>query len=137
MLTIEKVKSNLANYKIENGIVIDKITNQPVQDENSILEIKSSILFYMEAKEKYDRLLRQSHSGQLRYGLEHFVEEQMKDFSVNNEVQEQGAISPSNKLVNEILNLNGHIQEFWMGDDLKNGKYSILLEPKKVIFYHI
>ena len=131
MLTVEQVKNNVSNYKIENGIVIDKSSNQPVQDENKLLEVKSSILFYTEAKEKYDRLLKQSHSGQLKYGLGYFVEEQMKDFSVNNEVQEQGSISPHNKLTNEILNSNGHIQEFWMGDDLKNGKYSILLEPKK------
>ncbi len=131
MLTVEQVKYNISNYKIENGIVIDKSNNQPVQDVDKILEVKSSILFYTEAKEKYDRLLKQSHSGQLKYGLGYFVEEQMKDFSVNNEVQEQGSISPHNKLTNEILNSNGHIQEFWMGDDLKNGKYSILLEPKK------
>jgi len=131
MLTVEQVKNNITNYKIENGIVIDKSNNQPVQDEDRILEVKSSILFYTEAKEKYDRLLKQSHSGQLKYGLGHFVEEQMKDFSVNNEVQTQGSISPHNKLTNEILNSNGNIQEFWMGDDLKNGKYSILLEPKK------
>ena len=131
MLTVEQVKNNITNYKIENGIVIDKSNDQPVYDEDRILEVKSSILFYTEAKEKYDRLLKQSHSGQLKYGLGHFVEEQMKDFSVNNEVQTQGSISPHNKLTNEILNSNGNIQEFWMGDDLKNGKYSILLEPKK------
>ena len=131
MFTVEQVKNNITNYKIENGIVIDKSNNQPVQDEDRILEVKSSILFYKEAKEKYDRLLKQSHSRKLKYGLGYFVEEQMKDFSVNNEVQIQGSISPHNKLTNEILNSNGNIQEFWMGDDLKNGKYSILLEPKK------
>lgn len=131
MLTVEQVKNNVSNYKIENGIVVDKTNNQPVQDEDKVLEVKSSILFYTEAKEKYNRLLKQSHSGQLKYGLGHYVEEQMKDFSVNNEVQTQGSISPHNKLTNEILNSNGHIQEYWMGDDLKNGKYSILLEPKK------
>ena len=134
MLTVEQVKNNVSNYKIENGIVIDKSSNQPVQDENKILEVKSSILFYNEAKEKYEELLKQSHLGKLNFGVGHFVEEKMKDFSVNNEVQSMGSMSSTNKLVNEILNSNGHIQENWEGKDLKKGKYSILLEPKKGYF---
>ena len=58
MLTVEQVKYNISNYKIENGIVIDKSNNQPVQDENKILEVKSSVMMYREAKSLYDKRLR-------------------------------------------------------------------------------
>lgn len=50
MFTVEQVKNNITNYKIENGIVIDKSNNQPVQDEDRILEVKSSILFIKKQK---------------------------------------------------------------------------------------
>lgn len=134
MLTVEQVKNNISNYRIENGIVIDKSNNQPVQEENKILEVKSSVLFYIEAKNDYDEILKRTHSGKMRVGLEHFLKTKMENFSVNNEVQEKGNFSSANKLVNEILNSNGHIHETWEGTNLKEGKYSFLLEPKKDYF---
>ena len=50
----------------------------------------------------------------------------MEKFSVHNEQSSFGI----NKLVNAILNSNGHYEEFMSGNDLQNSKFSILVSPK-------
>lgn len=50
----------------------------------------------------------------------------MEKFSVHNEQSSFGI----NKLVNAILNSNGHYEEFMSGNDLQNSKFSILVAPK-------
>ena len=49
MLQVEDIKNYCTNYKVENGKVIDKNTNQQVLDENTILKVKSSVLIYLNA----------------------------------------------------------------------------------------
>ena len=50
----------------------------------------------------------------------------MEKFSVHNEQSSYGI----NKLVNAILNSDGHYEEFMSGNDLQNSKFSILVSPK-------
>ncbi len=53
MFNYEEIIKYCSNYKIENGIVIDKTSNQQVTDEDVILKVKSAILLYKESKESY------------------------------------------------------------------------------------
>ena len=83
MLTVEQVKNNISNYKIENGIVIDKSNNQPVQDEDKILEVKSSVMMYREAKSLYDKRLRGAPDDQ-----ETYINKALKVYGLNDEVND-------------------------------------------------
>ncbi len=51
----------------------------------------------------------------------------MEKLGINGEINSFGI----NKLINEILNSNGHYEENMSGADLSNSKFSILIEPKK------
>lgn len=125
MLTYEEIMNYCSNYKIENGIVIDKKTASQIKDEEIILKVKASILVYKEAKENYQSDMQQF--GKSKRDQEYYVKKTMEKFSVNNEENTYGI----NKLINAILSSNGHYEENMSGSDLQNSKFSILVEPKK------
>lgn len=123
MLTVEQVKNNISNHKIENGIVIDKFNNQPVQDEEKILEVKSSIMMYREAKVLYDKRLRGAPEDQDTY-----INKALKVYGLNGEVNDY----PQNKIIREIIEKNEFVQIDYGGNDLSiSEKFSFMCEPKK------
>lgn len=125
MFTIDEIINYYSNYKVEHGIVIDKKTNTPVLDEDTILKIKSAILIYNEAKFSYQEDVNQY--GKKARTPEKYIKTTMEKFGVNNEKNDFGI----NKLLNEIIDSNGHYEENMSGNDLSYGKFSILVEPKK------
>ena len=124
MLSYEEIISNISNYKIENGIVVDKKTNSELLDEDSIIRVKSSILIFKEAKNSYQMDLQQF--GKTNKTQEDYIKATMEKFAVNNEINSYGI----NKLINSILSSNGHYEENMSGNDLQNSKFSFLVSPK-------
>ena len=124
MLSYEEIMNYCTNYRIENGNVFDKNTNQQILDEETILKVKSSILLFKESKESYQSDMQQF--GKVSKSQEDYIRKTMEKFSVHNEQSSFGI----NKLVNAILNSNGHYEEFMSGNDLQNSKFSILVSPK-------
>lgn len=125
MLTYEEILEYINNYKIDNGIVRDKKNNEEVKDEDTILKYKSAVLIFREAKENYQEMIRQF--GKTNKDQEWFIRSTMEKYSVNNEVNRYG----QNKLVRALLDGNGHYVENISGDDLKESKFSFLVEPKR------
>ena len=124
MLSYEEIMNYCSNYRVENGKVFDKNTNQQILDEDIILKVKSSILLFKESKESYQSDMQQF--GKVSKSQEDYIRKTMEKFSVHNE---QSSFD-INKLVNAILNSNGHYEEFMSGNDLQNSKFSILVSPK-------
>lgn len=124
MLSYEEIMNYCSNYKIDNGIVIDKNTNQQVIDEEIVLKVKTSILIFKESKDAYQSDIQQF--GTTNKSQEDYIKKTMEKFGVNNESNSYGI----NKLVNAILNSNGHYEEMMSGNDLKNSKFSIFIAPK-------
>lgn len=124
MLSYEEIMNYCSNYRVENGNVFDKNTNQQVIDEDIILKVKSSILLFKESKESYQSDMQQF--GKVSKSQEDYIKKTMEKFSVHNEQSSFGI----NKLVNAILNSNSHYEEFMSGNDLQNSKFSILVAPK-------
>lgn len=124
MLSYEEIMNYCSNYRVENGNVFDKNTNQQILDEDIILKVKSSILLFKESKESYQSDMQQF--GKVSKSQEDYIRKTMEKFSVHNEQSSFGI----NKLVNAILNSNGHYEEFMSGNDLQNSKFSILVSPK-------
>ena len=124
MLSYEEIMNYCSNYRVENGNVFDKNTNQQIIDEDIILKVKSSILLFKESKESYQSDMQQF--GKVSKSQEDYIKKTMEKFSVHNE---QSSFS-INKLVNAILNSNGNYEEFMSGNDLQNSKFSILVAPK-------
>ena len=124
MLSYEEIMNYCSNYRIENGNIFDKNTNQQILDEETILKVKSSILLFKESKESYQSDMQQF--GKVSKSQEDYIRKTMEKFSVHNEQSSFGI----NKLVNAILNSNGHYEEFMSGKDLQNSKFSILVSPK-------
>lgn len=124
MLSYEEIMNYCSNYKIDNGIVIDKNTNQQVINEEIVLRVKTSILIFKESKDAYQSDIQQF--GKTNKSQEDYIKKTMEKFGVNNESNSYGI----NKLVNAILNSNGHYEEMMSGNDLKNSKFSILIAPK-------
>ncbi len=123
MLTVEQIKNNISNYRIENGIVVDKSNNQLVQDEDKILEIKSSVMMYREAKLLFDKRLRGAPEDK-----ETYINKALKVYGLNGEVNDY----PQNKIIREILQGDGSIQVDFGGNSLSDSeKFSFLCEPKK------
>lgn len=125
MLSYEEIMDYCSNYKIDNGVVIDKRTNKQVIDEETILKVKSSILLFKEAKEAYQSDIKQF--GKTTKTQEWYIKKNMEKFGVNNEENVFGV----NKLINALLSSNGHYEEYMSGDDLFNSKFSILVGSKK------
>ena len=118
MLTVEQVKNNISNYRIENGIVIDKKTNQQVHDENKILEVKSSVLVYRDARSLYERRLRGAPED---YNV--YINKALKMYGLNGEENDY----PQNKVIREIIEKDGLIQIDYGGNDLLTSeKFSFL-----------
>lgn len=124
MLSYEEIMNYCSKYRVENGNVFDKNTNQQIIDEDIILKVKSSILLFKESKESYQSDMQQF--GKSSKSQEDYIKKTMEKFSVHNEQSSFGI----NKLVNAILNSNGHYEEFMSGNDLQNSKFSILVAPK-------
>ena len=124
MLSYEEIMNYCSNYRVENGNVFDKNTNQQIIDEDIILKVKSSILLFKGSKESYQSDMQQF--GKVSKSQEDYIKKTMEKFSVHNEQSSFGI----NKLVNAILNSNGHYEEFMSGNDLQNSKFSILVAPK-------
>ena len=99
MLQVEDIKNYCTNYKIENGNVIDKNTNNVVQDENIILRVKASILIFNDAKEAFDNKMR----GETKT-FSDFVELYIKRFGVNGDIND----FPENKTIRNVINNNGY-----------------------------
>lgn len=125
MITVEKVKEDVSRYRIENGIVIDKSNNTQVTDEETILNVKTSYLFYKEAYDAYQGDMKQF--GKTTIDQNQYIGKTLEKFGANGEVNNWGY----NKVINAILNNNGHYEEYISGKDLQNGKFSLLIEPKK------
>lgn len=125
MLSYEKIMNYCSNYRIKNGNVFDNNTNQQILDKDIILKVKSSILLFKEAKKSYQSDMQQF--GKVSRSQEDYIRKTMEKFSVHNEQSSYGI----NKLVNAILNSDGHYEEFMSGNDLQNSKFSILVSPKK------
>ena len=124
MLSYEEIMNYCSNYRVENGNVFDKNTNQQIIDEDIILKVKSSILLFKESKKSYQSDMQQF--GKVSKSQEDYIKKTMEKFSVHNEQSSFGI----NKLVNAKLNSNGHYEEFMSGNDLQNSKFSILVAPK-------
>lgn len=124
MLSYEEIMNFCSNYMIQNGVVIDKNTNQQVLDEDTILKVRSSVLLFNEAKSAYQSDVKQF--GNVNKNQEYYIKKTMEKFSVNNEENVYGV----NKLVNAILNSNGHYEEMMSGNELQNSKFSFLVAPK-------
>lgn len=123
MLTVEQVKNNISNYRIENGIVIDKSNNQPVQDEDKVLEVKSSVMMYREAKALYDKRLRGAPEDH-----DYYIKSALNRYGLDGDVNTY----PQNKVIREILQGDGSIQVEYGGNNLSESeKFSFLCEPKK------
>ncbi|MBQ8193229.1 MAG: hypothetical protein IJZ46_04080 [Bacilli bacterium] len=124
MLSYEEIMNFCSNYMIQNGVVIDKNTNQQVLDEDTILKVRSSVLLFNEAKSAYQSDVKQF--GNVNKNQEYYIKKTMEKFSVNNEENVYGV----NKLVNAILNSNGHYEELVQDYELTNTKFSFLVSPK-------
>ena len=123
MLTVEQVKNNISNYRIENGIVIDKSNNQPVQDEDKVLEVKSSVMMYREAKALYDKRLRGAPEDH-----DYYIKSALNRYGLDGDINTY----PQNKVIREILQGDGSIQIDYGGNNLSESeKFSFLCEPKK------
>lgn len=123
MLTVKQVKNNISNYKIENGIVFDKSTNRAIQDEEKILEIKSSVMIYREAKQLFDSRLRGAPNEQ-----DYYIGKSIMIYGLNGEINDY----PQNKIIRNIIENNGNISVDYGGNDLlESEKFSFLCEPKK------
>lgn len=125
MLSYEEIMNYCSNYRVKNGNVFVKNTNQQILDEDIILKVKSSILLFKEAIKSYQSDMQQF--GKVSRSQEDYIRKTMEKFSVHNERSSYGI----NKLVNAILNSSGHYEEFMSGNDLQNSKFSILVSPKK------
>ena len=125
MLSYEEIKNYCTNYKIENGTVIEKSSNKPVTDEETILKVKSSILIFKEAQDTYKKDMEQF--GRTSRSQEDYITKTMEKFGTSGEVNTYGI----NKVVNAILESNGHYEEMISGSDLQNSKFSILVAPKQ------
>ena len=53
MLNYEDIMNYCSNYRVENGSVFNKKTNQQVFDEEIILKVKASVLLFNESKKEY------------------------------------------------------------------------------------
>lgn len=136
MLNYEEIKELSTNYKIVNGNVINNITNNVVLDEELCLKVKSSILFVNITKKRYEEAIKRSPSGLLTKTFGDYLQTTMSYFSINNEKGEEGSISSYTRLVNGILDSNGHYVDSQCPDKdiVTNEKYSLLIEPKKDLF---
>lgn len=85
MLTTNDIKNYLSNYIIQNGIVIDKSTNQEVENEDIILKVKTSILIYNEAKSSYEN---RTQSRVNKANFAHYIEKTMQQFGINGDVND-------------------------------------------------
>ena len=121
MLSYAEIKKYYTNYKIENKTVIEKGSNRPISDEDIILKVKSSILIFKEAQDAYKKDMEQF--GRTSKTQEDYITKTMEKFGTNSEVNTYGI----NKVVNAILESNGHYEEMISGSDLKNSKFSILV----------
>ena len=119
MLTVELVKDNISNYRIKNGIVIDKSSNQPLQDEDKILEVKSSVLIYLNAQAIHNADIHLS--GKATKNKDECIIRSMEQYSVHGEKSNIGI----NKFVNSLLNSNGHYEEDMSGNNLNESKFSM------------
>ena len=124
MLTYDEIMKYCSDYKIENGIVVDKKSNQQITDENIVLKVKSSVLLFKEAREAYQ--FDMSQFGKTTKFQKDYIKKTMEKFGVSNEKNLYGV----NKLVNAILTSNGHYEENMSGSDLQNSKFSFLVPPK-------
>ena len=125
MLSYEDIKNYCANYKIENGIVIEKNSDRQINDEDIVLRVKSSLLIFSEAHDTYKNDMRQF--GKTNKSQDDYITKTMEKFGTNGEVNTYGI----NKLVNAILASNGHYEEMISGSELQNGKFSMLVPPKQ------
>ena len=77
MLSYEDIMNYCFNYRVENGNVFDKNTNQQILDEDVILKVKSSILLFKESKESYQSDVQQF--GKTNKSQEYYIKKQWKN----------------------------------------------------------
>ncbi len=123
MLTVEQVKTNISNYKILNGVVIDKSSNYPIQNEDKILEVKSSVMMYREAKVLYEERIR----GMPDDG-DYYIKRALNKYGLDGDINTY----PQNKIIREIIESNGSVQVDYGGNDLSvSEKFSFMCGVKK------
>lgn len=125
MFSVDGIKLILDTYTVTNGTVYTKENNIQILDEEIILKVKAAKLIYNEAKQAY--LSDQQQFGKSFGNFSRYVEKAMEKLSVNGEINSYG----SNKLVNALLNNNGHYEENMAGDQLRKSKFSIFYGEKK------
>lgn len=125
MLTYEEIINYNLKYKVINKEIYRKIDNKKLQNEDLILKIKTAMLIYKQAQTTFEEDKKQF--GKPLKTQKEYIEITMKKFSINKEKNDYGI----NKLINSIINSNGHYEEMMSGKNLKESKFSILLEPKK------
>lgn len=125
MLTIEQIKNNINNYSVSNGVVIQKNNNQQITDEQTILEVKSSILIYNEAKANYQSDINQF--GKSNGDVNRYIDKTMEKLAVRDENNSYG----TNKLVNALISSNGFFEEMIGDNDLSDSKFSMFFGQKK------
>lgn len=108
MLSISDVKENVDNYYTQNNKVYSKKDNKQVNDEQRILEIKSSILIYNRAKIDYQEMLKTIGKDKMIHtDSEHYIKKEMEKLSVNDEINSFS----TNKLIRTLVDLDGNYHE--------------------------
>ena len=124
MLTLDKIKNNVNNYYVNNGVVYYRKNDNIISDEQTILEVKSSFLIYNESKISYKSDINQF--GKASGDENKYISKTMEKFAVSDEVNSYG----TNKLINSLVATNGFFEEMIGSDDLSNSKFSIFVDNK-------
>ncbi len=126
MLKPEDIINYCFDYKVENGKVIEKSTNARVKNEELILKIKTAILIFKEAYSSYNYDLKMYGKTKTK-SKNRYIEITLEKFGVDGSVNNYGV----NRLINNIVNSNGHYEEFLSGMDMNNTKFDILIGKKR------
>ena len=109
MMSIETVLDCVNNYKVQNGIVYDKRTNEVVKDETMTLIVKTSRLLYARAKE----LNEQDKSRNINSSKEDCINKAINRYGFNGGKSEFA----ENKVIESIL-ANGTYQRGIFNDKI-------------------
>lgn len=125
MLTRNQIIKNVNDYEIKDGKVFKKADATLVDDEDLVLEVKSSYFLVKEAATRYKEDVIQF--GKPMGDKNYYLDVRMEEFALQDQVNVRGA----NKLINALLNCNGYYKSDELGDDFTVGKYSMFFGKKK------
>ena len=107
MLSYEEIMNYCSNYRIENGNIFDKNTNQQILDEETILKVKSSILLFKESKESYQSDMQQF--GKVSKSQEDYIRKTMEKLYIGGRKTSMASMIG---IVNQELKLEGNILDY-------------------------